>query len=146
MSDLERMIGDAVRRASYWHGYAVPVELQDGTVVKIAWIGNRDTVRVDGVGEFRITVTAEQLPPPETSRAELADSWELATWADVKGGDTVRVPGSTQEAEVIGVLPLEWKGSGAKEVRVHLNLRDQPYAFPPSGKVEIYRIEVGGLS
>lgn len=83
---LADMVAEAYLRASRWAGYPVPVELEDGTAVKVVTptAGPVDLISVEDVetghaAEFRLSVRATQLPtlgPKDdgATRAELADA------------------------------------------------------------------------
>jgi len=108
--------------AAEWLNYA---EWLDGSQVKIVHCGNSvarvvaDAGRGDVIGEFEIAASARRLPPgPEEDgalRAELADAakanepiWVPATWADVRTGDDVRLPGTENYAHVHRAVHLHW--------------------------------------
>lgn len=113
--DVAELVLDA---AGEWLKY---VQLSDGSQAKMTW-HDTHTVRLEHtetghVAEFRVAVVVEQLPPPGPEndgalQAELAAEeeliWHPRTWADVRSGDTVRLPGSEVTAEVYTADLLHW--------------------------------------
>lgn len=117
--DVAELVLDA---ASEWLKY---VQLSGGIPAKMTW-HDAHTVRVDVnngdyAAEFRVAVVVEQLPPPGPEndgalQAELAAAeraadeliWHPRTWADVRSGDTVRLPGTEVTAEIGTAVLLHW--------------------------------------
>lgn len=122
----ERHLADLVlSSAQEWINY---VGWLDGQQVKVIHDGHgtmrviADGGRGDVIGEFEVTVTARKLPPPGPEddgalRAELAATkqaeqdvllWVTRTWADVRTGDMVRMPGTENTAHVQHAVHQYW--------------------------------------
>jgi hypothetical protein len=75
----------------------------------------------------------------EAGGQEEPGHWEPSSWQYVKPGDHVRL--GEAEATVETALPMTWVGSGASQVQVVLEGKNdgRPYTMPPSGAVDVWR-------
>lgn len=135
--DVAELVLDS---ATEWLKY---VQLSDGSQAKMTW-HDTHTVRLEHtetghVAEFRVAVVVEQLPPPGPEndgalQAELAAIeqveqeliWHPRTWADVRPGDTVRLPGTEVTAEVYTAVLLHWN----VDPRTGTSAYNPPVAMP----------------
>lgn len=164
-SQLEREVAELVLVvAQEWLNYASLGDRNEQ--VRCTWHDDPEgaTLHVDSEtghgGRFLISVQAQRLPDlppigPENDQA-LADfrtpdvpGWVRRTWADVRAGDTVRLPGTVHTATVDGPpvrLPWHVHSKSGKyeaisaqwsEIRVRLAGRDGVLSMDPAGKVDI---------
>jgi hypothetical protein len=118
---LASLVVDCVQggwlRYAQWHdGADVRITWQGGGIARVETVDNYGEL----IGEFDIAVSARRLPlPPPLGpendgalQAELAAEQELIwvprTWADVRPGDDVRLPGTDNTAHVQHAVHQHW--------------------------------------